>query len=256
MKAVILAGGLGTRLAEETILRPKPMVEIGGKPILWHIMNIYAAGGVTEFIIALGYKGEVVKEYFLNFYAINNDITIDLSSGTTTIHDGNQPNWKVHLVDTGANSQTGGRLKHIKPWLGDDEHFMATYGDGVADINIKTLLEFHHQHGKKATMTMVRPPSRFGDVVTEGDRISQFNEKPQTGEGWINGGYFVLHRDALDEVDDDNTIWERAPLERLTEQGELMGYRHGGFWQPMDTIREKQLLESLWASGKAPWRIW
>lgn len=256
MKAVILAGGLGTRLAEETSLRPKPMVEIGGKPILWHIMNIYAAGGVTEFIIALGYKGEAIKEYFLNFYAINNDITVDLATGTTTIHDGNQPTWKVHLVDTGANSQTGGRLKRIKPWLGNDELFMATYGDGVADINVQTLLEFHKGHGKQATMTMVRPPSRFGDVITEGDKVSHFNEKPQTGEGWINGGYFVLHRDTLDEVESEDTIWERSPLERLTVKGELMGYRHQGFWQPMDTIREKQLLESLWVSGRAPWKIW
>ncbi|PYE55899.1 glucose-1-phosphate cytidylyltransferase [Deinococcus yavapaiensis KR-236] len=256
MKAVILAGGLGTRLAEETSIRPKPMVEVGGKPMLWHIMNIYAAHGINEFIIALGYRGEVIKEYFLNFYAINNDITVDLQSGTTTIHDGNQPNWRVHLVDTGANTQTGGRLARVRPWLGNDETFMATYGDGVADVDIRALLAFHERHGKLATVTMVRPPSRFGGVETEGDVVTHFNEKPQTGEGWINGGFFVLHRRVLDYIDGDDSIWERGPLEAITREGELMGYRHEGFWQPMDTLRERQLLEELWNSGRAPWRVW
>ncbi|GHF37096.1 glucose-1-phosphate cytidylyltransferase [Deinococcus metalli] len=256
MKAVILAGGMGTRLAEETAIRPKPMVEIGGKPILWHIMNIYAAHGVDEFIIALGYRGEVIKEYFLNFYAINNDISVDLATGTTTIHHGKQPHWKVHLVDTGVNTMTGGRLGRIRPWLGEDQTFMATYGDGVADVDIAQLLKFHQAHGRTATMTLVRPPSRFGGVLTEGDRVSEFSEKPQTGEGWINGGFFVLQREALDTVAGDDTIWERGPLESLSEAGQLMGYRHDGFWQPMDTLREKHLLEDLWQTGQAPWRVW
>jgi glucose-1-phosphate cytidylyltransferase len=256
MKAVILAGGLGTRLAEETGLRPKPMVEIGGHPILWHIMKIYEAHGINEFVVALGYKSEVVKEYFLNFYAINSDLTIDLSSGSTIIRDGNQPNWKVHLVDTGLHTQTGGRLGRLRDWIGTDEAFCFTYGDGVSNVDIRASLEFHQQHGKLATVTTVRPPARFGGIVFDGDRVAEFTEKPQTGEGWINGGFFVLSPKVLEYLDGDETIWERAPLEGLAQDGQLMAFRHEGFWQPMDTIREKTLLEELWASGKAPWKVW
>ena len=256
MKAVILAGGFGTRLSEETTIKPKPMVEIGGKPILWHIMNIYAAQGINEFIIALGYKGEYIKEYFLNFYAINNDITIDLASGETIVHDGNQPNWKIHLVDTGLYTQTGGRLKRLKDWIGKDEVFMMTYGDGVADIDLKKLVEFHKSHGKLATVTTVKAPARFGRIAFNGDQIREFYEKPQAAEGWINGGYFVLHPKVLDYIRGDNDIWERDPIERLAHAGQLMGYRHYGFWSCMDTLKEKNYLENLWNSGKAPWKIW
>jgi glucose-1-phosphate cytidylyltransferase len=256
MKAIILAGGLGSRLSEETVLRPKPMVEIGGKPILWHIMNIYAAHGVDEFVIALGYKAEVVKEYFLNFYALNNDISLDLRSGKTVIHDGNQPNWKIHLVDTGLYTQTGGRLKRLKKWLPDGEAFMFTYGDGVADIDIKALLAFHHQHGRLATVTTVRTPARFGRIKFNGDQIGAFHEKPEQAEGWINGGFFVLHPKALDYIGGDETIWEREPVERLAQDGQLVGYRHDGFWSCMDTLKERNYLEELWANGQPPWKIW
>jgi glucose-1-phosphate cytidylyltransferase len=256
MKVVILAGGVGSRLSEETILRPKPMVEVGGKPILWHIMNIYATHGFKEFIIALGYKAEVIKEYFLNFYALNNDLSIDLASGQTTIHDGNQPKWKIHLIDTGLYTQTGGRLKRLQQWLGDDELFMFTYGDGVADLDLKALLAFHRTHGRLATMTTVRPPARFGRIGFAGDQVTDFYEKPESSEGWINGGFFVLHRHVIDYIDDDATVWERDPVERLTREGELMGYRHYGFWSCMDTLKEKNMLEEIWASGKAPWKIW
>jgi glucose-1-phosphate cytidylyltransferase len=256
VKTIILAGGHGSRLSEETVLRPKPMVEIGGKPILWHIMNIYAAFGVDEFVIALGYRGEVIKEYFLNFFALNNNISLDLARGRTTVHEGNQPRWRVHLVDTGLDTQTGGRLKRLARWLGDDRTFMMTYGDGVADVNIRALLEFHESHGKLATVTTVRPPARFGGIVFDGDRVSEFTEKPQAGEGWINGGFFVLDRGVLDYIDGDETLWEREPLERLAADGQLMACRHEGFWQPMDTLREKKILEELWATGRAPWKVW
>lgn len=257
MKVVILAGGFGSRLSEETTLRPKPMVEIGGRPILWHIMNIYAVHGVTEFIIALGYRAEVVKQYFLNFYAINSDISVDLSSGKTAIHDNaNQPHWKVHLVDTGLYTQTGGRLKRLRKWLENDETFMFTYGDGVADLNIGALLEFHKAHGKLATVTTVRSPARFGRIVFKGDKVVEFHEKSEASEGWINGGFFVLNREAIDYVDGDKSIWERDSVERLAHDGQLVGYRHSGFWSCMDTIKEKDMLEELWASGKAPWKIW
>lgn len=255
MKTVILAGGLGTRLSEETILRPKPMVEIGGKPILWHILNIYAAHDYREFIIALGYKGEMIKEYFLNFYALNNDLTIDLARGSTKVHDGDQTDWVVHLVDTGNASQTGGRLKRLKHWLGN-ETFMMTYGDGVADIDISAAVAFHRRHGKLATVTTARPPARFGGVVFDGNQVAKFTEKPQTGEGWVNGGFFVLEPEVLEYIDGDETIWERGPLDRLAAGGQLMAYRHEGFWQPMDTLREKRLLEELWETGRAPWRVW
>ena len=256
MKVIILAGGVGSRLSEETVLRPKPMVEIGGKPILWHIMNIYASYGVNEFIIALGYKAEIIKDYFLNFYALNNDISIDLATGKTTIYNGNQPNWTIHLIDTGLYTQTGGRLKRLQKWIGEDETFMFTYGDGVADIDIKALLEFHDSHGKLATVTAVRFPERFGRMVFDGDHVIEFFEKPQTVEAWINGGFFVLNAKAIDYVKDDEAIWERESVERLARDGEMMGYRHYGFWSCMDTLREKNFLEELWASGKPPWKIW
>jgi glucose-1-phosphate cytidylyltransferase len=256
MIAVILAGGFGTRLSEETNLRPKPMVEIGGKPILWHIMNIYAAHGVNEFIIAAGYKAEVIKEYFLNFYAINNDITIDLSTGNTVIHSGNQPNWKIHIVDTGLSTQTGGRLRRLRKWVEKEETFMFTYGDGVADINIRELLAFHKSHGKLASVTTVRSPARFGRIAFTGDHVTEFYEKPQAAEGWINGGYFILDPKVIDHIESDETIWERDPVERLARGGQMMGYRHYGFWSCMDTLKEKNYLEELWNSGRAPWKIW
>ncbi len=256
MKVVILAGGLGSRLSEETVVKPKPMVEIGGKPILWHIMHIFSAYGVDEFVLALGYRSEVVKEYFLNFFALNNNISIDLSSGKTTIHEGNQPRWKVHMVDTGLMTQTGGRLRRVKPWLGDEETFMMTYGDGVADVDIRMLLRFHESHGKLATVTTVRPPARFGSIMFDGARVAEFREKPQAGEGWINGGFFVLNRKVIDFITDDTSIWEHAPMERLASEGQLMAYRHEGFWQPMDTLREKKLLDELWTNGTAPWKVW
>ena len=256
MKAVILAGGLGSRLAEETVARPKPMIEIGGKPILWHIMNIFACHGITEFIIALGYRAEVVKEYFLNFYALNNDLTLDLATGGTRIHDGRQPRWKVHLVDTGLNTQTGGRVKRIERWLENDSTFMLTYGDGVSDVDIHALMRFHRAHGKLATVTAVRPPARFGGLAFDGTRVAEFTEKPQVGEGWINGGFFVLEREAIRYIDGDETLWERDPLERLAADGQLHAYTHDGFWQPMDTLRDRKVLEELWAGGAAPWKRW
>ena len=256
MKVVILAGGLGSRLSEETILKPKPMVEIGGMPILWHIMKIYSTHGFNEFLIALGYKATMVKEYFLNFYALNNDISVDLASGKTTIHDGSQPDWKVHLVDTGLNTQTGGRLKRLGKWLEKDDIFFFTYGDGVADINIQDLLKFHLAHGKLATVTVVRSPERFGRIALQGDQVKEFYEKPQSTEGWINGGYFVLNIGALKYIDGDETIWERDPIEKLTRDGQLVGYCHNGFWSCMDTLKEKNHLEDLWRNERAPWKIW
>jgi glucose-1-phosphate cytidylyltransferase len=256
IKAVILAGGFGTRLAEETALRPKPMVEIGDKPILWHIMNIYAVHGITEFIVALGYKGDMIKHYFLNFRASNSDLSIDFASGKTTIHDNNRPNWIVHLVDTGLGTQTGGRLKRLRKWFRTDETFCFTYGDGVADIDLKTLLRFHESHGKLATVTTVRSPARFGRIAFKDDRVTEFFEKPESGEGWINGGFFVLNTGAIDFIDGDETVWERDAVERLARAGELMGYRHHGFWSCMDTLKEKNALEDLWRTGKAPWRLW
>jgi glucose-1-phosphate cytidylyltransferase len=256
MKTIILAGGLGTRLSEETVLRPKPMVEIGGRPILWHILKLYAAAGLEEFIIALGYKGDTIKDYFLNFYALNNDISLDLSTGRAVIHNGNQPNWTVHLVDTGLQTQTGGRLKRLRRWLGEDETFMFTYGDGVADLDMRDLLRFHRAHGKLATVTTVRSPARFGRIRFDGDRVADFFEKPESGEGWINGGFFVLNRKAIDFIDGDETPWEREPIERLAAHGEMMGYRHYGFWSCMDTLREKHYLEELWNTRRAPWNIW
>jgi len=256
MKVIILAGGFGTRLSEETTIRPKPMVEIGGKPIIWHIMNIYSHYGIKDFIIALGYKGEIIKEYFLNFYAINNDISIDLSSGKTTIHDGKQPDWNVHLVDTGLHTKTGGRLKRLGKWVAEDETFMFTYGDGVANVDIKRLLDFHRSHGKLATVTTVKTPARFGRISFDGIRINQFYEKSQEAEGWINGGFFVLNKKVIDYIENDESIWERKPIKDLSNDGQLMGYKHDGFWSCMDTLKEKKILEDLWQSSKAPWKIW
>jgi glucose-1-phosphate cytidylyltransferase len=255
MKTVILAGGVGTRLSEETVVRPKPMVQIGEKPILWHIMNVYAAQGFQEFVIALGYKGEVIKEYFLNFYAHNSSLTIELNTGRTTLHQGQMPTWTVHLVDTGTHTETGGRLKRLQPWIGR-ESFLATYGDGLANVDLRKLVDFHRAHGRLATVTAVRPPSRFGGLHFNGDEVVAFLEKPQTGEGWINGGFFVLEPGVFDYIDGDETIWERGPLERLANEGQLQAFRHEGFFQPMDTLRERQLLETLWQSGRAPWKIW
>ena len=255
IKAVILAGGFGTRLSEETALRPKPMVEIGEKPILWHIMNIYAAHGITEFVIALGYKSDVIKNYFLNFRTSNSDISIDLAEGHTQIHENKQPPWTVHLVDTGLNTQTGGRLRRLQKWLERDRTFCFTYGDGVADVDIKALLAFHESHGKLATVTTVRSPERFGRILYEGDRVSEFFEKPEAGEGWINGGFFVLNTGAIDFIKDDDTIWERDSVESLARAGQLMGYRHYGFWSCMDTLKEKNHLDALWQTGKAPWKV-
>jgi glucose-1-phosphate cytidylyltransferase len=256
MKAVILAGGFGSRLSEETALRPKPMVEVGGRPILWHIMHIYSTYGINEFLIALGYKGEVIKTYFLNFFAMNNDISIDLSTGETVVHDGNQLPWKVHLIDTGLYTQTGGRLKRLQRWLEHEEAFMFTYGDGVADLDIAGLLRFHRSHGKLATVTTVRTPARFGRISFEGDRVAEFYEKPESSEGWINGGFCVLNPGVFEYIDGDDSVWEREPVVRLARDGQLMGFRHYGFWSCMDTIKERNYLEELWNSGAAPWKIW
>lgn len=254
MKVVILAGGLGTRLSEETTVRPKPMVEIGGKPILTHIMAWYASWGYKEFVIALGYKGEMVKQYFMNYYALNSDITVSLGTGSIAVHDGNRADWTVHLIDTGADTMTGGRLRRLQPWLTDEE-FMMTYGDGLSNVDMNALVDFHRAHGQLATVTAVRPPARFGELVIQNNLVRQFTEKPQTGEGWINGGYFVLNRRVLEYIAEDQTTWEAEPLQRLAMEGELYAYQHDGFWQPMDTLREKHQLDDLWQSGRAPWRV-
>jgi glucose-1-phosphate cytidylyltransferase len=252
MKVVILAGGLGTRLAEETTVRPKPMVEIGGRPILTHIMRWYSHFGYNEFVIALGYKGEQIKQYFLNYYALNSDITVALKSGAVSVHDGHREEWVVHLVDTGDETMTGGRVRRLCKWL-TDETFMLTYGDGLSNVDLAALVAFHEQHGRLATVTAVRPPARFGELEFDGDRVASFMEKPQTGEGWINGGFFVLNRAVLDYIPGDETMWEVEPMHRLAAEGNLMAYRHTGFWQPMDTLREKQQLQELWQRGRAPW---
>jgi glucose-1-phosphate cytidylyltransferase len=255
MQVVILAGGRGTRLAEETQVRPKPMVEIGGRPILWHIMHTYACYGFNEFLVACGYKGEMIKAYFHDYYIHTCDYFVSLKDGTRQIVNGSGIDWRVGVIDTGPDTQTGGRILRLEPWLGD-ETFMATYGDGVGNVDISALVAFHQAHGKLATVTAVRPPSRFGGLNLDGDQVHEFSEKPQTGEGWINGGFFVFEPRVFDYLDDDGTILEREPLERLAANGQLMAYRHAGFWQPMDTLRDKELLESLWNSDAAPWRIW
>lgn len=253
MKVIILAGGLGTRLSEETSIRPKPMVEIGGKPILWHIMGLYAAHGFDDFLVACGYKGEVIKEYFHNYVVHNSDVFINLKDGSCTVAKSSTPDWQIGLIDTGLNTLTGGRIRRLRSHIGD-QTFMVTYGDGLADINVRALLQFHRSHGKLATVTAVSPMARFGGLELQGDRVAKFLEKPQTGEGCINGGFFVFEPKMLDYIGGDHTALEGEPLERLAAEGQLMAYRHSGFWHPMDTLRDKQLLESLWASGQAPWQ--
>ena len=255
MKVVILAGGLGTRLSEETIVKPKPMVEIGGKPMLWHIMNIYGAYGFNEFVVALGYKGEVIKEYFLNYYNFQSNLTISLKTGEVSASKNCYRDWTIHLIDTGINSMTGGRLHRLKDRLAG-ETFMLTYGDGVSNVDIKKLVDFHKSHGKIATVTAVKPSARFGGMKFNGDRVVEFTEKPQTGEGWINGGFFVFEPKVFDYLQGDDTILEGKPLENLAKDGQLTAYKHDGFWQCMDTLRDKQLLENLWANAKAPWKVW
>ncbi len=255
MKTIILAGGFGSRLSEETQLKPKPMVEIGDKPILWHIMNIYAANGYVHFVVALGYKGEAIKEYFLHFYELNHDLTVDLATGGTKVHDRGLPKWTIDLVDTGLRTQTGGRIARLRDWIGE-ERFMLTYGDGLADVRIDELIAFHDAHGKLATVTAVRPSARFGELEFDGDKVKAFTEKQQTHAGWINGGFFVCEPGVFDYIDDDATIFEYAPLENLAADGQLHAYSHEGFWQPMDTLREKRYLEELWQSGRAPWKTW
>jgi glucose-1-phosphate cytidylyltransferase len=255
MKVVILAGGKGTRLAEETTVRPKPMVEIGGKPILWHIMKIYAARGFNDFLIACGYKGEWIKEYFHNFSVHSSDYFIDLGTGDRRIINGCGIDWKLGLIDTGVETMTGGRLLRLRKWIGD-EPFMVTYGDGLGDINVCALAEFHRAHGKIGTVTAVRPPARFGNLTLQGSAVCKFAEKAQTDEGWINGGFFVFNPAIFDYLDSDATVLEKEPLERLAAERQLMAFRHTGFWQPMDTLREKMLLDSLWSGGQAPWKVW
>jgi glucose-1-phosphate cytidylyltransferase len=254
-KAVILAGGFGTRISEETELKPKPMIEIGGRPILWHIMKIYSHFGIDEFVICLGYKGYVVKEYFSNYGLHLSDVTFDFRLHQTTIHRRDVEPWKITLIDTGQDTMTGGRLRRVRPFLGDDP-FCMTYGDGVADIDVRALIDFHEAHGRDATVTAVQPAGRFGALRLAGDEVKGFQEKPGGDGGWINGGFFVLHPRVLDRVEGDSTVWEQAPLEGLARDGELRSYRHEGFWQAMDTLRDKRHLEELWASGSAPWRLW
>lgn len=254
MKVVILAGGLGTRLQEETAVKPKPMVEIGGYPMLWHIMKSYAAYGFTEFVVALGHKGEVIKDYFLNYNYRKSSLTVRLKDGAVTVHDGQREDWVIHMIDTGLTTETGGRVKRAAQFVGD-EPFMLTYGDGVSNVDIAKVLAFHKSHGRLATLTAVRPPARFGTMQFDRYLITRFEEKPQTGEGWINGGFMVLETGVAQYIDDDATIFERGPLERLAAEGKLAAYRHEGFWQCMDTLRDVRLLEGLWQTGQAPWSI-
>jgi len=253
MKVVILAGGRGTRLAEETQTRPKPMVEIGGKPIIWHIMQLYANYGFSDFLIACGYKGEIIKAYFHDYFIHHSDYFVNLRDGSRQVLNGNGVDWRVGVIDTGMDTQTGGRVLRLKDWL-QNETFMVTYGDGVGNIDICSLLEFHRKHRKIATVTAVRPPSRFGALHLEGDSVVEFSEKPQAGEGWINGGFFVFEPGIFNYLKNDATILEREPLERLARNGQLAAYRHHDFWHPMATLRDKQLLESLWANGEALWK--
>jgi len=257
MKAVILAGGYGTRISEETTVKPKPMVEIGDKPILWHIMKIYAAHGINDFIICLGYKGYIIKEYFANYLLYRSDVTFDLRKNKMEVHQNSTEPWKVTLIDTGENSMTGGRIKRVKDFIGN-ETFGLTYGDGVSDVNIKNLVEFHKDQKTLATLTAVQSPGRFGAFRLDHNqqKISAFKEKPKGDGAWINGGFFVLEPDVMDYIEGDATIWEREPLEKLANDGELAAYRHQGFWHPMDTLRDKNTLEKMWESGKAPWKVW
>lgn len=254
MNVVILAGGLGTRLAEQTEVKPKPMVEIGGRPILWHIMKHLAHYGHDEFFVALGYKGEVIKQYFLDYNTLNGSMSVDLRTGKIDAHERECEDWTVNLMETGPDTPTGGRIRRLRPWLEDT--FLVTYGDGVADIDIAELVRFHRSHGRTATVSAVRPPARFGGIVFDGDRVERFSEKPQTGEGWINGGFMVLEPEVFEYLSRDTMHLEADVLERLAEDGELMAYRHEGFWQCMDTLRDMRLLEGLWQGGRAPWKVW
>jgi len=256
MKAVILAGGMGTRISEETHLRPKPMIEVGGMPILWHIMKIYAAGGITDFVICLGYKGYIIKEYFANYFMHLADVTIDLTTNQVTVHQNSSEPWKVSLIDTGPSTMTGGRLRRVAPYLSDDEAFCMTYGDGVADIDIRALIAHYHQQGTLVTLTAVQPPGRFGALELDGSRICSFQEKPLGDGGWVNGGFFVCSKKVIPYIAGDQTVWEREPMQRLASEGQFSAYRHRGFWQPLDTLRDKTYLEELWQGGNPPWKIW
>jgi glucose-1-phosphate cytidylyltransferase len=255
MKVVILAGGMGTRLSEETEIRPKPMVEIGGRPILWHIMNIYAAHGFKEFILALGYKGEFIKNYFINYHQLHSNLTVCLKDGLVDVHDGKGEDWTIHLVDTGLKTETGGRIKRLASLIGN-ERFLLTYGDGVSNVDVGRLIAFHHKQGRLATVTAVRPPARFGGMVLADDHVVEFKEKPQIGEGWINGGFFVLEPQVFDYIRDDATDWERESVEMLVAENQLSAFQHQGFWQCMDTLRDVRYLQGLWRSGDAPWKVW
>jgi glucose-1-phosphate cytidylyltransferase len=255
MKAVILAGGFGSRLSEETAVRPKPMVEIGGKPMLWHIMKIYAAHGIEDFVICLGYKGYMIKEYFANYALHTADVTFDLAKGTMEVHRSETEPWRIALIDTGEQTMTGGRLQRVLPYL-DGEPFCFTYGDGVADIDLKALIEFHRGHGREATVTAVQPPGRFGALDIEDDLVTDFEEKPRGDGAWMNGGFFVLSPDVARHLRGDATVWEQEPMRELAREGQLGCYRHEGFWQAMDTLRDRNHLEQLWSSGDAPWRVW
>ena len=255
MKAVILAGGLGTRISEESNIRPKPMIEIGGKPILWHILKIYSAHGVNDFVICCGYKSYFIKEYFANYFLHMSDVTFDMKNNKMEVHQNNAEPWRVTLVDTGEDTMTGGRLKRVRAHLGDED-FCFTYGDGVGDVDITALIAFHKKERRLATLTATQPPGRFGAINLDGHRIDSFQEKPQGDGGWINGGFFVLNPKVIDFVAGDSSVWEREPMERLAKEGNLNAWFHHGFWQPMDTLRDKNHLEELWASGKAPWKVW
>jgi glucose-1-phosphate cytidylyltransferase len=257
MKAVILAGGLGTRISEETESKPKPMIEIGGMPILWHILKIYSAHGVNDFIICCGYKGYVIKEYFANYFLHMSDVTFDMAHNSMEVHHRYAEPWKITLIDTGPDTQTGGRLKRVANYVADEESFCFTYGDGIGNINISELISFHLKHGKQASLTAVYPPGRFGAVdIRQNNQIASFKEKPKGDGGMINGGFFVLSPKVIQLISGDSTVWEKDPLETLAQQGEMMAYQHHGFWQPMDTLRDKSYLEALWLSGTPPWRIW
>lgn len=256
VKTVILAGGFGTRLSEETQLKPKPMVEIGGKPILWHIMKIYSHYNFNEFIICCGYKGNLIKEYFANYYLYTNDITFNMKNNQVDIHSQKTEPWKITLIDTGEDTLTGGRLARVKDYLDEDEPFFFTYGDGLADVNLNKLLQHHQAEGRKATLTAVQPPGRYGAVKLENNKVSQFQEKPDGDKAWINGGFFVLDPSVIEFIDGDQSIWEREPLDNLSRLNELTAYKHHGFWQPMDTLRDKNKLQEMWRNNKAPWKLW